>query len=1335
MSSPAEAYDGLSPLEQSVIAAMLVHHAPLLLNELTRALHQSELPGLGVRTLTTGRVLPVLNGLQTRGLTRKLARGWCVEPTRLHTLAEACAQSGMLATAYAEFPVRHYGSSHEMLVRSLFLELYLEEGGGDPYIKGYLARRDDLGRLLVEAYGWGASRATLERAGSERAAAYVEACLTLAVEQLFVLGDELIAYLEASPSHALRAGLAQYFALRGESERARGSIGGLASPEALAALAFTEWTSGDVARARAGMRAAVESTRTRSSGRLKGILHPLWPWITLLLLTDVSDASASALGTDLLLLYHKKLRIEDRTLACLAQIQQQMVSTRTTAHVPLSLPDSAWSQVLLQGVHLQLAGTRPDPHYEVRRKELVAEARAAGFRWLAEVLAAPERAQLTVSEPPWQRALRALEVAAGVAAPTAAPKAERLVWVLTLHAGRCSVAPRLQTAKGASFTSGRAVSLKRLAEVTQEDPLVDEHDRRVLAHLETRFDPSGWGHTQTTLDFAPQAALALVGHPRVFADTECTQAITVERGVVSIQVSPRDDGGWLVEMHPAGATLLELYAERSGHDRVLIYAPTPEQQRVGEALPKKGLALPAEARDVAKRTLGRLASLFPMQSSLELDASELVEVEPDTRIHVQLRRMPSGMRMAFSVAPLGGPTRLIPGEGNAVTTDQRGDERVHCRRDLALERENLAALREALSLDGDETVLAVSSLIESLEIVSTLHSLAEQVVVEWPDGDPLSIAAARDTADLRVRIGDERTWLSAEGELPVDDTLTLSFHALLAGSQPRHGRFVALDDGRFLALSAALQRSIENLEALARVEEDKLVLHPLALLALGQLEGLDASDTLRERIVRAREATTLHVQVPATFEATLRPYQEEGLTFLGRLAHWQAGACLADDMGLGKTLQTLALLVQRAEGGPALVVAPTSVCANWLDEARKFAPTLRVRMLSGDRARVLAELAPYDLLVCSYGVLQQERERLSEITFHTAVLDEAQAIKNANTQRARAAFAIQASQRIALTGTPIENHLGELWSILHFLNPGMLGTERQFEQRFARAIQRDGDRTRAQMLRRLVAPFVLRRKKSEVLDDLPEKTVITLRIEPSDEERALYRALREQALARIQQSEPGQARMQLFAELMRLRRAACHPALVVPEPLPSSKLAALEALVQELRENGHRALLFSQFVDHLTLVRTRLEELGVPYQYLDGSSSPTARSAATRAFQRGEGDLFLISLKAGGFGLNLTAADYVIHLDPWWNPAVEDQASDRAHRIGQTRPVTIYRLVMQGSIEEKILALHTSKRELADDVLAGESRDAFDMEQLLELLADAHAPLRTNRRREQQRDV
>jgi SNF2 family DNA or RNA helicase len=600
---------------------------------------------------------------------------------------------------------------------------------------------------------------------------------------------------------------------------------------------------------------------------------------------------------------------------------------------------------------------------------------------------------------------------------------------------------------------------------------------------------------------------------------------------------------------------------------------------------------------------------------------------------------------------------------------------------------------------------------------------ASDVVLVWSEGEPLRLADERALRDVRLKLSSVESWLSAEGELEVDPLTKLAFRALLDQKQ-RSGRFVLLDDGRYLALSSELNRTLELLAPLAKRDHDRLELHPLALLHLSELEGvqLETDSAASARLQRLREASQLEPKVPTTFEATLRPYQEEGYAWLSRLAHWGAGACLADDMGLGKTLQALALVIERAPAGPTLVVAPTSVCENWLYEAHRFAPTLRVSRFSADREKTLRELGPFDVLVCSYGILQQEIERLELVNFEVVILDEAQAIKNLTTLRTKAAFRLRASVRLALTGTPVENHLGELYSLMRFLNPGLLGTGKQFETRFAKPIQRDGDRAAAQLLKRLIKPFVLRRKKSEVLDDLPPKTEITLRIEPSSEERALYAALREQALAKVAAPNPtAQARIQILAELTRLRRAACHPRLVLPDTtMASSKLAAFEELLSDLREGGHRALVFSQFVAQLAIVRARLEELNISYQYLDGSSSTQARAQSVQAFQAGQGEVFLISLKAGGIGLNLTAADYVVHLDPWWNPAVEDQASDRAHRIGQTRPVTVYRLVIEGSIEEKILALHENKRDLADALLEGTgSSAALSVDELVALVRDA----------------
>ena len=406
-------------------------------------------------------------------------------------------------------------------------------------------------------------------------------------------------------------------------------------------------------------------------------------------------------------------------------------------------------------------------------------------------------------------------------------------------------------------------------------------------------------------------------------------------------------------------------------------------------------------------------------------------------------------------------------------------------------------------------------------------------------------------------------------------------------------------------------------------------------------------------------------------------------------------------------MQALTVILSRAPQGPSLVIAPTSVGMNWLTEAVTFAPTLNpIQFGGGDRQSMLDNLQPFDLIVCSYGLLQQAEvaKMLAQVKWQTIVLDEAQAIKNAATKRSQAAMNLQGDFKMITTGTPIENHLGELWNLFRFINPGLLGSQKQFNERFAYAIERNQDKATQQRLQRLIHPFILRRTKTQVLTELPARTEITLTVELKAEEMAMYEALRREAIARLADSdaEHGAKHLQVLAEIMKLRRMCCNPKLIMPEtPLVGSKLQLFSEVLDELLENKHKALVFSQFVDHLSIIRQHLDEQNISYQYLDGSTSTKKRKQAVDAFQAGEGDVFLISLKAGGTGLNLTAADYVIHMDPWWNPAVEDQASDRAHRIGQQRPVTIYRLVTQNTIEEKIVDLHQQKRELANTLLEG----------------------------------
>jgi SNF2 family DNA or RNA helicase len=369
----------------------------------------------------------------------------------------------------------------------------------------------------------------------------------------------------------------------------------------------------------------------------------------------------------------------------------------------------------------------------------------------------------------------------------------------------------------------------------------------------------------------------------------------------------------------------------------------------------------------------------------------------------------------------------------------------------------------------------------------------------------------------------------------------------------------------------------------------------------------------------------------------------------------------------------------------------------------------------------------FDVLVCSYGLLQTEGERLASKHWQTIVADEAQAIKNGLTKRSKAVMALPANFRLITTGTPIENHLGELWNLFNFINPGLLGSLQKFNTQYAGPIENNKDHGVQLRLKKLLRPFILRRLKTDVLTELPARTEVTLHIELSAEEHAFYEALRRDAVETMQEAKKnsalgiGQQHLKVLAEIMRLRRACCHPRLVMENSgLGSSKLEAFAELVEELISNRHKALVFSQFVGHLTIIRELLDRKKIHYQYLDGSTPVAKRTQAVNAFQAGEGDLFLISLKAGGSGLNLTAADYVIHMDPWWNPAVEDQASDRAHRMGQQRPVTIYRLVAKDTIEDKIVALHKHKRDLAHNLLeGGELSGKMSVDEILALISDA----------------
>lgn len=434
------------------------------------------------------------------------------------------------------------------------------------------------------------------------------------------------------------------------------------------------------------------------------------------------------------------------------------------------------------------------------------------------------------------------------------------------------------------------------------------------------------------------------------------------------------------------------------------------------------------------------------------------------------------------------------------------------------------------------------------------------------------------------------------------------------------------------------------------------------------------------------------IPLPEDLTAELRDYQKDGARWLGFLREAGLGALLADDMGLGKTLQTLCAL-----GKGSLVVAPTSVLSNWRNEIQRFRPSLSVSVYHGIDRKLDPDA---DITLTTYAILRRDREKLSARTWKAAVLDEAQAIKNPTSQVAQAAFSLKAEQRVTLTGTPIENRLEEIWSQLHFLNPGLLGGRKDFDERYSKPIE-EGDEGVLAHLQARLRPFVLRRRKSEVAPELPSRTEMVLRCTLSDEERAVYDAVlaatREDVVGQL---EGGGNVLAALEALLRLRQACCHPGLIPGQRLDrSAKLDLLVDTLETAIAEGHKALVFSQWTSLLDRVEPRLQEAGLEFARLDGSTRD--RGAVVDRFSASDGPpVFLISLRAGGTGLNLTAADHVFLLDPWWNPAVEEQAADRAHRIGQDRPVFVYRMVAEATVEERILGLQAEKRRLADATLS-----------------------------------
>lgn len=934
-------------------------------------------------------------------------------------------------------------------------------------------------------------------------------------------------------------------------------------------------------------------------------------------------------------------------------------------------------------------------------------------------------------EESWQRALTALsQLNLNTNNDTHKTQAEtRLVWLLSLLRDHALLDPREQkmSAKG-NWSKGRPIALKRLVQEQESLTYLSEQDKQVIACVRKTLD-GYYGHAEYALDI-DKALPLLINHPQVYWNDAPDIRVDIVKGELTLFLKEKNDHISL-QLEPPITAQQAYVARKETPTRLAIYSSSPEIKQIAGIL-GSGLTVPSAAKSQLVDVIAAIAPHLTIHSDLPELAQHIHTVAADATLYAHLLPLKEGLRLQLLVRPLAQGAWLMPAKGASNVLGEIDGKTVQASRDLVAEQTALQsilascpAFAEADSVEESNREWQWQTPEQCLELLSQLKAISEQQLqLVWPEGERFRLQGQRSLGNMRLSIKKQGDWFVAGGEVTLDDGRVLALRELMQMAETIKGRFLKIGEHDFIALTESFRKRLDELRHFAELSgKDGIRINSLAAPALAELADevgeLKVDKAWREQVEKLDALANFTPQVPSTLQAQLRDYQLEGFQWLARLAKWGVGACLADDMGLGKTVQTLALLVDRAPNGPALVVAPISVAMNWQSEVARFAPTLKIRAYQQERS--LQNLGAFDIVIASYGMLQQDAAAFAAQHWHSVVLDEAQVIKNAATKRSQAAMALSADFKMIASGTPVENHLGELWNLFRFINPGLLGSREHFIDKFSAPIER-GDKAARTHLKKLIQAFILRRTKTQVLNELPPRTEINLQVELSDEERHLYEALRQEAVDKIAQIDPtsGQS-MQVLAEITKLRRFCCHPKLVMKNAnISGSKLAVLQHTVEELLDNRHKALVFSQFVDHLALVRDWLDQQGIAYQYLDGSTPAQERKKRVDAFQAGHGDIFLISLKAGGTGLNLTAADYVIHLDPWWNPAVEDQASDRAHRMGQQRPVTIYRLVTQDTIEEKILALHAEKRDLADSLLdGGDAAARMDTAALLRLLKES----------------
>lgn len=929
-----------------------------------------------------------------------------------------------------------------------------------------------------------------------------------------------------------------------------------------------------------------------------------------------------------------------------------------------------------------------------------------------------------VKRPKWEEFLDSanslLKPSSARAGKKTNPSAEqaRIIYLLNGE----SFQPKLQKSKdGVTWSKGRNIALSTFHKGIPEMSALDNE----ISRLVKRYS-GGWGYGEYYDLSGKKVFDKLVGHPNVI-DEYSELPVTITRENLQITVE-RTKTGFKLHTNVGENSLTDNMVLVKENSQLFKVVSVTKQQRTILEMMNGINVFPLDAEKKLVGFLEGISREATVFSDLLKQKDDVKSVKADSRITVRLLPVGEGMKAELFVKPLTDiPPYCKPGKGIETVVGNRNGKSVQTSRNIKKEQENLSIINKVCDelcsdmLDDNNFIFDTPN--SCLELLDHLRENTEYSIVEWPEGARFRITKTLLPKDIHLSVKGAAQWFEVDGEVNISDSSMMKIGELLEKFRNSQGRFIALGDNEFLSLSEQLRKQLAALDMMASKNRKKMQISAFSTSALEDLEesGVELKADKKYKSFRQQIEESEHqaFTFPKGIQAELREYQKDGVRWMARLASWGAGACLADDMGLGKTLQSIVMLQYMSKQGASLVVVPTSVLFNWRDEIQRFAPKLNPILLHAqnqDRQKTINEASSGDVIITTYGLLITEQELLCSREWNMIILDEAHTIKNKETKMSQSAMQLQGKFRLMLTGTPLQNHLGEIWNLFQFSNPGLLGTNAEFQEKFILPIERDGNKERQHQLRRLLLPFLLRRTKNEVLDELPSKSEITINVELSDNEMAFYEHLRQQAVINLE--EQSNNAMETLAEITRLRQAACNPALVKQDiNIASSKTAAFLEKVDELIGSDHRALVFSQFTSHLALVRKELDKRGIEYLYLDGSTSTTERNKLVEQFQKGDMPLFLISLKAGGTGLNLTAADYVFHLDPWWNPAIEDQASDRTYRIGQTRPVTIYRLIASHTIEEKIVQLHKSKKSLADSLLEGSNMShKLSREEILELL-------------------